>query len=648
VAVAAVVVAVAGRRNMRAFCAFVAMTIFVLFAPARANDMVEEIGDYRSDITVEPNGLLSVRETIVINALGFRFEHGILRDFPTTARGVHSSFDVTRVTRDGHDEPYDVATVDGGKEIKIGSADIDLSQGHHTYVIQYTTDRQIRFFPKYDEIYWNVTGNGWRFDIEHAQAIVHLPSGAQIVQTAAYTGKEGERGTNAQTQKINANTVSFETTTELNHKEGLTIAVGFSKGAVAPPTASDLRRYFVRDYLPAFVMLAGLAVLSLYFLIAWFLVGRDPPGGTIIPLFAPPKGLSAGATRYLVKGKSDSKAFAATLVSLAVKGFLKISRDADKTYVLTGTGGGEDLTPDESQTASSLFLYRPLKLTSDGSMWISLAIAALRKALTAAYGAYIKTNRAWFIPGVVILALTGLAVVLSTDTPLIVGIALVIVCAAGGGTSLLAYLCFQAWKGLLTTRTDRGSNFVMAFVLLLPICTLGGLVVGALAFSGIDVPFVLVLLMFPAGVTLLFQRLLEAPTEACAKLRAQIAGFRLYLTTAETDRMEKLNPPDVTPDVFEKYLSYAIALDCENQWAKKFEAQAGMSAAQASSYEPGWYTGGDFATLGVAGFASALGSTLSSAASAVSFSSSSGGGHSGSGGGGFSGGGGGGGGGGGW
>ncbi len=110
-----------------------------------------------------------------------------------------------------------------------------------------------------------------------------------------------------------------------------------------------------------------------------------------------------------------------------------------------------------------------------------------------------------------------------------------------------------------------------------------------------------------------------------------------------------LNPPQVTPEVFEKFLPYAIALDCENQWSKKFEAEAaaaGMTPNQSGGYyTPLWYTGSNFGSLGTAGFASSLGASLGGAAASASTAPGS---SSGSGGGGFSGGGGGGGGGGGW
>jgi uncharacterized membrane protein len=143
-----------------------------------------------------------------------------------------------------------------------------------------------------------------------------------------------------------------------------------------------------------------------------------------------------------------------------------------------------------------------------------------------------------------------------------------------------------------------------------------------------------------------FYHLLKAPTAFGAKTMADINGFREFLNTAERNRLEILNPPQVTPEVFEKFLPYAIALDCENQWSKRFEAEAaaaGADPSQSGYYAPLWYSGsGNFQS---AAFASSLGASMAAAAaSAASAPGSS----SGGGGGGFSGGGGGGGGGGGW
>ncbi len=56
----------------------------------------------------------------------------------------------------------------------------------------------------------------------------------------------------------------------------------------------------------------------------------------------------------------------------------------------------------------------------------------------------------------------------------------------------------------------------------------------------------------------------------------QIEGFREYLGVAEEDRLNALNPPEKTPELFERFLPYAVALDCQNAWAAKF---AGVLAA---------------------------------------------------------------------
>ncbi len=127
-----------------------------------------------------------------------------------------------------------------------------------------------------------------------------------------------------------------------------------------------------------------------------------------------------------------------------------------------------------------------------------------------------------------------------------------------------------------------------------------------------------------------------------------IEGFRDYLSVAEKDRMNLLNPPDRTPELFEQFLPYALALGVEQQWSEQFSdvlAQAGSDAAAGGRhYSPRWYSGRSLDS-GFSDFASSLGGGF---AGAVSSASTAPGSSSGSGGGGSSGGGGGGGGGGGW
>jgi len=154
----------------------------------------EYIRSYHSEIAVAPDGELTVTETIVARSEGNRIRRGIFRDFPLTmvdaeGRTVRVGFDIVSVTRDGRDEPYRTETIAGGIRIYSGDQDVFLRDGEHTFVLTYKTDRQIRYFADHDELYWNVTGNGWDFRIAQASARVTLPGGGQVQQTAARSAR---------------------------------------------------------------------------------------------------------------------------------------------------------------------------------------------------------------------------------------------------------------------------------------------------------------------------------------------------------------------------------------------------------------------------------------------------------------------------
>ena len=641
--------------------ALLAALVALIAGPAAAQGDTEVIHDYASNIAVHPDGTLTIRETIDITAAGIRIRHGIYRDFPTTytdklGRRVRVRFDVSGVTRDGQPEPYSEESLSNGVRVKIGSADTYVPQGEHVYTISYTTDRQIGFFDKYDELYWNVTGNGWIFPIEHAEATIVLPTAARIAQYAFYTGPEGARGKDARGEAIDDHTIRFETTAPLGSEEGLTVAVGFSKGVVTPPTAAEETASFLADNGPIIFSLLGLAVLFIYYLVAWWSFGRDPSIGTVIPLFSAPKGFSAAAVRYVRRMSYDRKAFAAALISMAVKGYMKIREDDDEyTLERTDKGPGEaGLSNGENGIANALFSgsKNSITLKQSNHSAVSRAISALKTSLSSEYErVYFVSNLGWFIGGIVILALTGLATAMASDDPSSAGFMLVWLSGWSVGTAFLVHTASAAWYGVIAGPGSRILNFFSAaFTSLFALPFVGGLIAVLVFFGGIiSLPAMLALVL--GGIlAYVFYHLLKAPTAAGAKILAEIEGFRLFLDTAEKDRLEKLNPPEITPEVFERFLPYAIALDCENRWSKRFEAEAAAAAADparasAYAYHPIWYSGSSFSRLGTAGFVSAIGSSVASAAAAASTAPGS---SSGSGGGGSSGGGGGGGGGGGW
>jgi hypothetical protein len=189
-----------------------------------------------------------------------------------------------------------------------------------------------------------------------------------------------------------------------------------------------------------------------------------------------------------------------------------------------------------------------------------------------------------------------------------------------------------------------------ASVALLLIANAAGQVGSVIASLLIEYPFPFAMVFSFAAVNGLFLYLLKAPTDIGRKVMDQLEGLRLYLDTAESDRLN-MQAPEITTERFETLLPYAVALDVEKPWADAFSAALARAhpgdANPMSHYHPTWHSGGGDWSSSSFGRSVASSVTAASTAfsSAMPVSSSSSSGFSGGGG---SGGGGGGGGGGGW
>ena len=142
-----------------------------------------------------------------------------------------------------------------------------------------------------------------------------------------------------------------------------------------------------------------------------------------------------------------------------------------------------------------------------------------------------------------------------------------------------------------------------------------------------------------------FAIIMKRPTLRGRKLLDEMLGFKDFLEVAEKDELNLRNPPEKTPELFEKMLPYALALGVDQQWSERFtKVLAAVRDPDGGEYSPSWYSG-PWNNASLSNTTNSLTSGLhSSVASSVTPPGSS----SGGGGGGFSGGGGGGGGGGGW
>lgn len=622
-------------------------------------------------------------------------------------------FRVTKVLRDGQPEEYSVSSFSNGKRVRIGRASVNLAPGEYTYLIGYRTDHQLGFFADHDELYWNATGFwGFEIDKATVHVALPEGTPAENIQLEAYTGVSGAKGT-AYTAQVVDGVPSFATTAPLDAYEGLTIVVGWPKGFVTPPPPVQRRTprslswqdltsggwWKIRVMRDAGGIAMATCALILLFLLAgaWMLLGRDPQGRSITVTYEPPEHLSPAAMRYARTLNVDAKALTAAVLSLAAKKYLSVQKDGS-TYALTRTGteANPPLSPDEERIAQSLFSEDSATLQarqtfekqvselekkhpvlaqmaeglmslagpSDDATTVRLrrssprllhAFDAARKDLTRTLPAKTLMRTHWWVITLAVLyALAATALCLSRYPGQLA--------ADNGFPAPLAivFMVFNVFCVLALAARVAALLPVESFApqrsLWAKIRNVIGLIVAAAFAAGTGWLVALATSVEWAAAfaflwleIALFARLIKQPTKLGQRYWDEIEGFRQFLAEVDEDRLNRMNPPSKTPALFERMLPYALALDCEVAWAKKFEAVLAMAAtADASghtSYSPSWYSGPAGGMLNAAAFTDAFASSFTSA---IASSTTPPGSSSGGGGGGSSGGGGGGGGGGGW
>ncbi len=610
----------------------------------------ERITSFDSWIDVESSGLIKVIETISVVATGDQIKRGIYRDFPTdyTSRsGVRFKvgYTVLDVQRDGKSEPHYTAQQKNGIRLYIGESDVFLASGSYTYTIIYQTDRQIGFFDDYDELYWNVTGNGWVFPIDAASATLILPREAIIKQHSIYTGSQGATASDGEVTVVSGSKMLFRTTKSLGPEEGLTIAVAWQKGIVTQPDVQDEAVYFIQDNRLLVLCTFGLMVLLCYYIYVWAKVGRDPEPGAIIPRFNPPEGFTPAAARFVMQMGFDDKSFASALVNLAVKKHLVIENNQG-TFTLERSNppNKSALSKGEKKISGELFTGSgSITLKQINHKKIRAAISALKKSLQSDFEAlHFKRNSKYMIPGIFVTILIILFIFISSRHNEVALFMSVWLSGWTAGCYVLLVKVINAWKIVRSEVSDLGDKGAAIFISIFSLPFIGGWITGFTVFVSETSIITVVALAVVIAVNILFYHLLKAPTIKGRRVMDKLEGLKMYLAVAEKDRLNLLNPPEKTPELFEKLLPWALALEVEQEWSEQF-SDILAQATREGEYSPSWYSGHHhFSTTSLA---SSLGSSL---AASISSSSTAPGSSSGSGGGGSSGGGGGGGGGGGW
>lgn len=613
----------------------------VAAAGAQADDgtrPIEQILSYQSEIVVHPDSTLLVNEQISVNAPGTGSERGIEREFPTRyqdhlGHSYEIHFVIISAERDGQREDYYLEKVPNGLRLEMSESRVP--PGPHTYDLTYAVNRELGFFSNHDELYWNVTGNGWALPIQEVSSTVHLPPGIarDAVFLDAYTGPPGAVGSEFAGTVDASSIANFHTTRALGPHEGLTIAVRWPKGFVRPPTDDEKSQYFLDDHRAALIGILGLLVVLIYYTVACFLARRAAAGSSIVPCQEPPRHLSPAAMRYVNRMAFDGKAMAANLVDLAVKNRLSIQEHNAGSYTLVrlrvnrlmaDDGGRPEIAPDETLILKTLFADgATMALDPSQRAVVGRTIEALHEKLR--FGlekVYLTANAPYLIPGLVLSLLTVVwcGLTIQGERTLI---AIVTTIGLLGWTMACAALtsaALTAWKNVFSdphhaTAARRIAVSTTLFALL-------GWAVEAVGWEVIvwaastAVALILVIL---ALTNYLFHYLLKSPRRTGRALIEQIEGFRMFLAAPDGDPYQSPAPTPLTAERFERFLPYAMALNVETAWSEQFARARGQAARSgAAAYAPAWYSGPNWNPTTATAFATAFGGSLAGAITSAS------------------------------
>jgi uncharacterized membrane protein YgcG len=600
----------------------------------------EYIDSFHSDIQVQRNGDLLVTETIRVRAEGKAIKRGIYRDFPTRyqdqrGREHNVGFELLSVKRDNRAEPHHSENRSNGIRVYLGASNVFLQPGLYQYEIYYRTTRQLGFFDDFDELYWNVTGNGWDFEIRQASAQVTLPGLAENMSLTGYTGPQGSTEQNLDFRRMNANQAWFETTRPLPRHAGMTIVTGFPKGLVTEPSAAQRRAWFIADNKASIIIVAGTLGLLIYYLLLWRWVGRDPQAGVIIPRYRAPAGYSPASMRFIERMGYDKTCFTTAIINLAVKGAIEISGD-DHDFKLEKTGPARaTLAAGEKEVLAGLFGAgkSSISIARTNHSILSAAIDRHKKSLKRDYEKqYFRTNSWLVIPALLatLAILAGAIANLPSEEVIFKTIFL------GMFTLVPLIIIYTTLKRII----GMGKNgFLRYGIFLVPMFVFFGFFFSfgfPIVEFAEDVPLVLVIgLVSMFAMHYFFYQWLKAPTLAGRRLLDQVDGFKHYLRVAEEDELALQGAPRFTTDIYETWLPFAIALDLENEWTQKLDRAIAAGAVDPGYSRPGWYHGRSYSGRHFSNtLANSFNSAIAASSVAPGSSSGSSGGSSGGGGGG--------------
>ena len=559
---------------------------------------VEQVDLFSVEIIINQDSTLSITEIINYNFDDLK-RHGIYRDIPIKyiARGGNYNLKISNIAvTNANNRNWNFNAEKSGPNlhIKIGNPNTYVT-GKQTYIISYTIARAINSFENHQELYWNVVGDSWTVPINQSEVRVYTPDGVKLSQATCYSGEAGTKDSCDTTASIDdfgnlqillndnpylGNKLFFAENDTLSIGEVFTIVIGMPVNTLTLPTIRQNIVWILFDNKIIFLPF----IVFLLFYYHWLIYGKDPEGKiAIMPRYTPPKGLTPAEIGTLIDEKVGNRDISATIIDLAIQGYVTIEQIES-----TSLFGKDDYELTK--------IREPDALTTDFEMRLLHGIFGI-----------VKKRK-----------ISDLKNSFYTKIPPI-------------KKSIYASLVHKKFFHVSPDKVRKkyfGFNIVIIFIVFF---------IGALAEYTPSV-YELLSLLATIGIIFGFGFVMPKRTYQGVLIQEHIKGFKDYLETAEKDRIVFHNAPERTPELFQKFLPFAMVLGVEKAWASQFK---GIYLVP-----PSWYTGNNLTNSNdmsenMSNFSSFTNSAMTSHPSSASSGGSGFSGGGGGGGGGFGGGGGG-------
>lgn len=495
---------------------FALMLTAVSSVPAFADDSASYVPyyftAYNVDININEDNSFDITEHI--SAYFNEQRHGIYRTIPTrnqvkrtdgTSHSVKAKIKNVKVS-----ENCDVSIENGNYVLQIGDADTYV-EGEHDYTVKYTYMLGEDQNNGFDELYYNIIGDGWDTYIQNVTFKITMPKEFDKSKLGFSIGNYGTVGTYDINYNVNDNIITGSVARTLQPNEAVTVRLELEDGY-----------FYFNKALYNFKLALLVAVPALLFIVViilWSKFGKDKKAVQTVE-FYPPNGMSSADIAFWQSGLiANNEKLTPLLIELANDGYIQIEEVETKSkkkseYAITKLKDKYD----GNDRAKEIFFNGLFKNGTRSKIYKSDLEDDFYLTLNIIRELYNKPEKRHKV-----------------------------------FEAKSLYMRILAWGLCVLSVFAVLFNFSNLFDSSLKyILTLVGIIICIVSF--------------------VFSFFIRKRTDEAVDILGKINGFKNFLETAEKDKLEALVDDDLA--YFYNILPYAYVLGVSDKWMKKFESIA--------------------------------------------------------------------------